>query len=905
MAKRTTKSKALGYQETFFANRNDMLQSALDAVLLKIDNEQARYEAEVELYKESSKLIVRERERLQKLVDSLKKGQIDKDLSVAQFNTGQENSAARLAASIAATNARFNAKQAALAAYYGTRGFSAGRDPSNAITLNEIQQAFNAHPEDINAMFDAYYQQTQVTTGVPKTADDIQKGYALGYNMQVAKEAALPKYDIFDEPQDRINAAKDTVFERIGKKSNKDFVELGLVKLDPQAAAGAGLIIDETGKVNVGGIDVKTLGQVDYSPLIADAEKRLGRIKEAEGKAPVAPEEPDLIDLQRREYFDKFYSGYVPRYEMNEIMQRLIDLPDAEAQAFKNLYQSRYSPVAGMETPTGARPVRDLPTTPGGVIGGEGSPFVPTDRFSARGREILGAIPSNQFYLEDMANPTEAGLQERANLLFAEGFGLQKTLKEDGRILYTVVPFDQLGQYPADQVVMPQRQTPESVESLNKQISAIQNEMAAATAGAAGGLSPFNIFASLAGEGATADLGMQSLAGKQATLDSLIAQRDALLAGPKDVSREDMRIAQQNVRMDQSQPLDQSIDDLVQELARIDGALKKAYSPAPVSADVAGRVVSPDVPGRLVPPDVAGPPVISKEQVSALENSKRQIEDQLDNLLMTRIEAGSGPEQQVVKRSDMVLVPAQSYLGDFGDMGTVRRETEPVLDFAEPRRVQPPGQPNILFTGDRAEVRRILNDPERQRYKAPFKVTETPAPAPKTKKITLDEGPEESLLEISKTQFVEDPTNVDYRYRSNQAGGFEVEFKGAPAKPAPAGSDAAKAIERVLTPRKVIEEIKIESKPTPEQTDAKVKFNAAEKAQSIYGTPEFDKLLKTELGRAVSDLYSVNKSKGDESGGEVLSYIATEFPRADDQSKAAQILMGLSYADKTKGLLKA
>jgi hypothetical protein len=681
-------------------------------------------------------------------------------------------------------------------------------------------------------------------------------------------------------------------------------VELGLVKLNPQAAAGAGLVIDETGKVNVGGIDVKRVGEIDYSPLIADAEARLGRIKEAEGKAPVAPEEPDLIDLQRREYFDKFYSGYVPRYEMNEIMQRLIDLPDAEAQAFKDLYQSRYSPVAGMETPTGARPVRDLPTTPGGVIGGEGSPFVPTDRFSARGREILGNIPSNQFYLEDMANPTEAGLQERANLLFAEGFGLQKTLKEDGRILYTVVPFDQLGQYPADQVVMPQRQTPESVESLNQQISALQNEMAAATAGAAGGLSPFNIFASLAGEGATADLGMQSLAGKQATLDSLIAQRDALLAGPKDVSREDMRIAQQNVRMDQSQPLDQSIDDLVQELARIDGALKKAYSPVPVSRDVAGRLVSPDVPGRLVPPDVAGPPVISKEQVSALESSKRQIENQLDNLLMTRIEAGSGPEQQVVKRSDMVLVPAQSYLGDFGDMGTVRRETEPVLDFAEPRRLQP-------VTGDRAEVRRIRQPPtpERrtdERYKAPMDYDQSEIlPAPARKKISLDEGPEESLFEISKTQFVEDPTNADYRYRSNQAGGFEVEFKGAPAKPAPAGSDAAKAIERVLTPRKVMEEIKIESKPTPEQTDAKVKFNAAEKAQSIYGTPEFDKLLKTELGRAVSDLYSVNKSKGDESGGEVLSYIATEFPRAEDQSKAAQILMGLSYADKTKGLLKA
>jgi len=144
MAKRTTKSKALGYQESFFANRNDMLQSALDAVLLKIDNEQARYQAEVELYKEASKLVTREKERLQTLVDKLKKDQLDKNQAVAQFNAGQLNTTARTSAGIEAANARFNAKQAALAAYYGTRGFSAGRDPSNAITLNETQLAYKS-----------------------------------------------------------------------------------------------------------------------------------------------------------------------------------------------------------------------------------------------------------------------------------------------------------------------------------------------------------------------------------------------------------------------------------------------------------------------------------------------------------------------------------------------------------------------------------------------------------------------------------------------------------------------------------------------------------------------------------------------------------------------------------------
>jgi hypothetical protein len=506
MAKRTTSSKALGYQESFFANRNDMLQSALDAVLLKIDNEQARYEAEVELYKESSKLVTREKERLQKIVDDLKKAQIDKDLAVAQFNAGQKNSTARTSAGIDAANARFNAKQAALAAYYGTRGFSAGRDPSDQVTVNEVRKAFTANPNDINAAFRAYLAQTRGTSGVPKTDVDIQKGYAIGFSTAVDKEFGDPKYNIFEDPTDRLNAAKDTVLERVTDQADRDRIELGIRVLNPKAADGAGLVVDSTGNVSVGGIDVNTVGQADYSGLLADAEARLGRIKDAEAKAPVAPEEPDLIDLQRREYFDKFYSGYVPRYEMNEIMQKLIDLPDREAQAFKDLYQSRYSPVAGMETPTGARRVRDLPTTPGGVIGGEGSPFVPTDRFVS--------------------------------------------------------------------VTGPQRQASETVESLSQKINALQMEMAAATAGEAGGLSPFNIFASRADPTSLIGATAESLAGKQAALDSLIAQRDLLLEGRKDVS-EDMRIAQENVAVDQGQPLDQSIDDLVQELARIDGHLKR------------------------------------------------------------------------------------------------------------------------------------------------------------------------------------------------------------------------------------------------------------------------------------------------------------------------------------------
>jgi hypothetical protein len=788
MAKKTTSSKALGYQESFFANRNDMLQSALDAVLLKIDNEQARYQAEVELYKEASKLVTREKERLQKLVDGLKKDQLDKNQAVAQFNAGQLNTTARTSAGIEAANARFNAKQAALAAYYGSRGYSAGRNPSDQITLNEIQIAYNNNPNDINAAFRAYDQQVETTAGVSKSVDDTDKAKAGLFDFFVRNEAQGQEYAAIPDPAARIEAARAAKMAEL-PEIEQGAVERGMVKLAPAAAAGAGLSIDSSGNVSVGGIDTKTVGQVDYSGLIADAEARLGRIKEAGAKAPVAPKEPDLIDLQRREYFDKFYSGYVPRYEMNEIMQKLIDLPDRDAQAFKDLYQSRYSPVAGMETPTGARRVRDLPTTPGGVIGGEGSPFVPTDRFSAKGREILSNIPSNQFYIEDMADPTEAGLQERANLLFREGFGLQKTLKEDGRILYTVIPFDRLGQYPADQVVMPDRRVLES---------------------------------------------------------------QTLPTAPE----EDMRLAQQNVRMGEGEP----------------------FNPAKYDAEIV-----------------------------ALTGDLDRI---ATNLAFLKETAESGtPEYDESRRLESEYAVKDELLNDL----LMRRgNMQAKVDGAgiEPKKEYP-------ITGDRAEVRRIQPTTALQaRKKAPMAYDQSEiiplnfggGPVEITEDtLDLGGGPVSDELTFGGGVIPKDEPSLDL----DSDAGFEalIQKRGVKAlderKPDPKVTYEDLSPEEIKAAEETRRKESERAKPTPQQTDAKVKFNAAEKAQSIYGTPEFNKLLNTELGKAVSDLYSVNKAKGDETGGEILSYIATEFPRAEDQSKAAQILMGLSYADKTKGLLGA
>ena len=805
MAKRTTSSKALGYQESFFANRNDMLQSALDAVLLKIDNEQARYEAEVELYKEASKLVTREKERLQKLVDDLKKDQLDKNQAVAQFNAGQLNTTARTSAGIEAANARFNAKQAALAAFYGTRGFSAGRNPSDQVTLNEIQIAYNNNPNDINAAFRAYDQQVETTASVGKSVNATNKAKAELFDYFVRGESQGQEYAAIPDPADRIEAARAAKMAELSKIDQGN-VELGMVLLDPTKAAGAGLSIDSSGNVSVGGIDTKTVGQIDYSGLIADAEARLGRIKEAGAKAPVAPEEPDLIDLQRREYFDKFYSGYVPRYEMNEIMQKLIDLPDREAQAFKDLYQSRYAPVAGMETPTGARRVRDLPTTPGGVIGGEGSPFVPEESpLSDKALKILSNKGANQFFGEGLS---DIQILSRAQDLFRLGLGLTKVTKEDGKILYTVVPYNRLGQFKPEDVVMPIQPGP----------------------------------------------------------DMLTGAEQALAYAPE----EDMRIAQQNVRMGEGAPFNPAKYDA--EILALTGDLDRIATNLAFLKETA----------------VSGTPEYDESR--RLESEYAVKDELLNDLLMRR-----GNMQAKVDGAG--IEPKKEY---------------PITgDQAEVRRIQPttalPARRRAPMDYDQSEIIPL------NLGGGPVEITEDT--------LELGGGPveDELILGGGPVEITEDtldlgggPVSDEPSLDLDSDAGFEelIQKRGVKAikgdkKPNPKVTYEDLSPEEIEAAEETRRKEYERAKPTPEQTDAKVKFNAAEKAQSIYGTPEFNKLLNTELGKAVSDLYSVNKAKGDETGGEILSYIATEFPRAEDQSKAAQILMGLSYADKTKGLLKA
>jgi hypothetical protein len=72
----------------------------------------------------------------------------------------------------------------------------------------------------------------------------------------------------------------------------------------------------------------------------------------------------------------------------------------------------------------------------------------------------------------------------------------------------------------------------------------------------------------------------------------------------------------------------------------------------------------------------------------------------------------------------------------------------------------------------------------------------------------------------------------------------------------------------------------------------------------MYDAGEIDKASSTVIGKAVKDLYSANKAKGDQDLKSTISYIATEFPRPADQEEAVSLLFALNYRDEKDKKLK-
>ena len=81
----SNKSRSLVYAESYYQNRNDMLQSSLDSVYQRIDAEQLAYEARLKATKDLTSGLDKELARLKKLRDDLSVRQLDKNAASQQW----------------------------------------------------------------------------------------------------------------------------------------------------------------------------------------------------------------------------------------------------------------------------------------------------------------------------------------------------------------------------------------------------------------------------------------------------------------------------------------------------------------------------------------------------------------------------------------------------------------------------------------------------------------------------------------------------------------------------------------------------------------------------------------------------------------------------------------------------
>lgn len=612
------KSRSLVYEESYYKNRNDMLQSSLDSVYQRIDSEQLAYEARLKATKDLTRALDKELQRLRKMRDDLDVRQLDKNAASQQWSAGQRNSARRTEFLVTATASRFLADKAFDRGMYasGTKTKAAGIPGLDETIENESNRIFTLYPDDPNAGITDLRAKIRGVGEFAKSDQQVDLATANYVDKQVTSE--LEKLDRGEGDADQVAVYQQ--FAGDTKAQRGIAVQLVLNKFtDPAIVAsatrgyqiaeemakkkGAGVSDEELGKmVATGRIAVESAGAPNYDDIKAGLDTRIAKLEaDISGITPEAPvplSERNIIEEQRDEYFRTFYPSATPAYQTNRLMQNILSGnldPQSEAIIMDILAaegKAGRMPAEGPLGPeienAGARrgfSGKQGPRMPGDIIYGEGSPFVPEESpLSDKALRILSNKGANQFFGEGLS---EAQIQKRADDLFDLGLGMTKVTKEDGKVLYTVVPYNRLGSFKPEDVVMPTR--PEAKE--------------------------------------------------------LGGPEQALLSAPE----KDMRLAQQNVDVAQGQPLAATL------LQAYDSA-QTAVKEAAASGD--------------------------KAKIQAAAQQAADINIELDKALK--------------------------------ELGQTRADIE-----IEPRRLQP-------VTGDRAEVRRILNDPERQRYKAPFKINPEP-----------------------------------------------------------------------------------------------------------------------------------------------------------------------------------
>jgi hypothetical protein len=388
-------SKGLVYYESFFPNRNDMLQTALDNVLSQQAEKEKAAELALDVYKDYAKTLDKDIDRLKKLQDMLAVRTVDKTFEANKYNAGQTNTSTRTEYTTANANARFNAKQVALAAYFGSKAVTAGGakgGPIDAQTANQARQSYTSNPTDVRSGLSNYKGQVASTTELPKSTDEVQMGMAYTVSQYVVEESQKPEYNMFGE--DRTEAAAAAVIAKLDK-ADQDLVLSGMKKFET-AAKGAG------GGATVGGPDVGT-GKIktrgveapDYSGITEDIGAQIKRLEEekaakkaaTEAQVAAAAEPIDMITAQRKEYFEKFFPNETPNFAVNETAKALLSMKSEDIAKIVAAVQakSRLDDLAGRvpdESGFGyggasSEPIlpsgKQGPRMPGDIVGIEGT----------------------------------------------------------------------------------------------------------------------------------------------------------------------------------------------------------------------------------------------------------------------------------------------------------------------------------------------------------------------------------------------------------------------------------------------------------------------------------------------------------------------------------------------------
>ena len=423
-------SRALGYEESFFKNRNDMLQSALDAALLKYSDDMEKYQAAVAIYRDQVDMIAKEKATITKTIDDLKKKQIDETAAAKRFNATQSNTTARTKANIDASDKRFNASRT----FSALRTAGAAPKSVNQTLLSEVNQAYTQNPADIVAGMDAVEAQQRGTVDVPKTQRDRDIAAFTTFSTYLGDEVRKPAYAGL--PADQQEEAAAAALLATLPPDKRASVERGLAELQTEIDSESGMVAAAPGIPTTG------VRPADYSALIAEQQARLAALEEA--RAPERPEEPDLIKLQRDEYFRSFFPGYTPAYQVNELARRALTLDKASEDLIKRyiadvtMAESASIPSISGERlgATGAtgRARSDLPSGLGSPVYGETSPFFAPTGLTKAETAIIG----QQLFEDELAKLTGKTPNEVANDLFGRGLVLVVDKKPDGRILYTI-----------------------------------------------------------------------------------------------------------------------------------------------------------------------------------------------------------------------------------------------------------------------------------------------------------------------------------------------------------------------------------------------------------------------------------------------------------------------------------